>query len=335
MFKNLSTGEILDLTGKGKKDLEEKIIKSPIDPDIIFKEDPLRMLRVIRTAIKYNWTLPIFMIRSIIKNADKISYVSFERIGDELSKMLLNDNPDKAIKLIQITKLSKYIFPELDKLIGLKQNKHHKDDAMSHTLEVLRNTPPDLITRLAALFHDIGKYKTMTNENGEIHFYEHEKIGYYIAKDILHRLKFLNSITNSVCDLIINHMKTKQFGDLGNMSNRSLRKLRNDMGENLNRLLDLIHADNISHTPESSMPNQIKNIRKKLFELEIKDNSAPIDPPLDGNDIMKILKIEKGPIVGKLLKELKELYLDDPSMTEEGAVNIIKKIYKNYYESDR
>jgi tRNA nucleotidyltransferase/poly(A) polymerase len=162
MFKNLTNDEILDLTGMGREDLKKGLVRSPIDPDIIFDEDPLRMMRVIRTTVKYNWKLPLFMIRSLKKNAKKLQNISSERIREELDKMLLTKTPDKAIRLLQILGLSKYIFPELDKLIKMKQNKFHKYDAMRHTLEVLKNTPPDLVTRLSALLHDIGKAKTKT-----------------------------------------------------------------------------------------------------------------------------------------------------------------------------
>ena len=327
MLKNLSSGEILDLTGMGKEDLKRGIVRTPLDPDVIFGEDPLRMLRCVRFSVKYNFDLPMSMIRSIKKNAKKIMYISFERISDELSKMLLTEHPDKAIRLILMTKLSKHIFPELEKLDGLGQNKYHDMDVLGHTLKVLRNTPPILIVRLAGLFHDIGKYKTVTVDDGETHFYGHEEMSAHIAKDILHRLKFPRVIINPVCDIIANHMRTKPAGNEGIMSNRSLRKLRNDMGENLEYLLDLIHADNISHAPDHCMPKQIPNIRKKLAALE--EEKSPIKPPINGDDIQNILKIGKGPVVGKLLDKLKDLYLDNPHMTKEEAEEIIKKLYKN------
>jgi len=162
LLKDLSTGEILDLTGMGRDDIKNGIVRTPLDPDIIFTEDPLRMLRAVRFAIKYNWKLPLFMIRALRKNAKKLPNISSERIQEELNKMLLTDNPDKAIRLLQILGLSKYIFPEMDKLIKMKQNRFHKYDVMKHSLEVLKNTPPDLITRLSALLHDVGKGKTRT-----------------------------------------------------------------------------------------------------------------------------------------------------------------------------
>ena len=163
LLKDLTTGEIKDLTGKGIEDIKNGIVRTPIDPEIIFKEDPLRMLRAIRFTVKYNWKLPMYMIRALKNNAYRLEIISNERITDELNKMLVTKSPDKAIRLLQLTGLSKFIFPELDRLIKLKQNKYHQWDAMKHVNMVLKQTQPDLITRLAALFHDIAKSTTKTN----------------------------------------------------------------------------------------------------------------------------------------------------------------------------
>jgi putative nucleotidyltransferase with HDIG domain len=271
------------------------------------------------------------MLRALKKNAYKLPNISADRIQDELNKMLLTKYPDKAIKLLQIVGLSKYIFPELDKLIGLKQNKYHKDDAMRHTLEVLKNSPPDIITRLASLFHDIGKYKTMEVIDGEVHFYRHEEIGAHIAKDILKRLKYPKYIQNSVFIMIDNHMRTKQAGDdAKNMSDKAVRKLKQDLGDNLDKTLDLIQSDNMSHSEASSMPNQVKNIKRRLKEVEEKDKKAPKKSPLDGDDIQNILGIGKGPMVGKILTKLGDMYLEDPTLTKEELSEVVKKLYDEY-----
>lgn len=327
LLKDLTTGEILDLTGMGINDIKRGIIRTPLDPDVIFSEDPLRMLRAIRFAVKYNWTLPMFMIRSLKKNSKKLQYISAERIQDELNKMLLTARPDKAIRLLQITGLSKYIFPELDKLINLKQNKYHKYDAMRHSLEVLKNTPPDIITRLSGLLHDVGKSKTKEIIDGEVHFYRHEELGSYMARDIMKRLRYPKEIIDAVATSIENHMRIKDTKDDALISDRSLRKLRQDLGPHLQRTLDLIHADNISHSDWANMPNQISNVRRKYKELEEKDISAPSKPPLNGNDIIEILGIKPGPIVGQISKILSDMYLEDPSMSKEELTEVVKKAY--------
>ena len=110
MLKNLTTGEILDLTGQGVSDIKKGIVQTPLDPDVIFSEDPLRMLRAVRFTMKYDWDLPLFMIRSMKSNASKLKQISVERVQEELNKMLMTDSPDRAIKLLQVTGLSRYVF---------------------------------------------------------------------------------------------------------------------------------------------------------------------------------------------------------------------------------
>jgi poly(A) polymerase len=340
LLKDLSTGEILDLTGMGKEDIKRGIVRTSLNPDVIFTEDPLRMLRAIRFTVKCDWDLPLFMIRALKKNAKQLQIISSERVQDELNKMLLTGHPDKAIRLLQITGLSKYIFPELDKLIKMKQNKHHKYDAMRHSLEVLKNTPPDLVTRLSALLHDIGKSKTREIIDNEVHFYEHERIGAFMVRDILKRLRYPKEIINAVVIAVENHMKTKQSGDKGDLSDRSLRKLKQDLGPHLQQTLDLIHADNISHSEESNMPNQVTNILKRFADLEERDKQKQKPNPLTGSEVMKILDIKEGPkgpedskmrpIVGKILRLLGDMYLDDPHMSKEELTEIVKKSYEEY-----
>lgn len=333
LLKDLTTGEILDLTGMGIKDLQNKIIRTPLDPNIIFKEDPLRMLRTIRFTVKYGWNLPLYVIKAIKNNSSLLKNISSERIQEELNKILLSKNPDKGIKLIQITGLSNYIMPELNYLIKLKQNNYHKWDANKHTLQVLKNTPPVLITRLAALFHDIGKPQTKQIIDNEIRFFKHEEISADIAKDILTKLKYPNNIINAVYIAIKNHMRTKSFGDSSIISDKALRKLQLDLGQHLENVLDLIHADNISHGPEGwkyNLPNQIPNIKNRISKLG-NTFSDKVKLPIDGNEIIQILNLKPGPIVKKLKDELLNAFLENPNMTKEDSMKFIKYIYKNKY----
>ena len=162
----------------------------------------------------------------------------------------------------------------------------------------------------------------------ETHFYLHEQIGAHMAADILKRLRYPKDIIEAVYIAIDNHMRTKQTGDEGEITDRSIRKLKLDLGPHLEKTLDLIHADNISHSEESNMPNQVKNLRRRIKEVEEKDKDAPKKSPLSGDDVMEILGIEKGPIVGKILKILGDAYLDDPYLTKKELEDIVKKSYK-------
>ena len=324
LLKDLSTGEIIDLTGMGKEDLKKGVVRTPMNPDVIFHEDPLRMLRAIRFAIKYNWDLPMFMIRALKKNAPKLQKISAERIRDELNKMLVTKNPDKAIRLLQITGLNKYVAPELDILRGMGQNKYHDKDVMKHTLAVLKLVPPKLETRLAALFHDIGKGTTREVIDNEVHFYRHEDVGADMAREIMKRLKYPNEVIDKVVASVSAHMKTKQAGDSANISDKALRKFARSLGDHLEDTLDLIDADNKAHHPDYNMPNQVANIRKKLKTLKAIEPSAGSKFPVDGKDIMRYLGIGAGPWIGKLLALVQDAWDENPNLTKDDALTIVK-----------
>jgi poly(A) polymerase len=329
LLKDLSTGEIKDFTGQGKRDIERGVIQTPLDPDIIFRDDPLRMLRAIRFTVKYNWKLPFFMIKGLKRNAHMLKHISAERIRDELDKMIVTGSPDKAIRLLQITTLSKYVMPELDLLIGLAQNKYHKWDANKHTLEVLKGTPPTVVTRLAALFHDIGKAETKEITDDAIHFYRHEEVGSTITRDIMKRLKYPNKIIDAVATAVGQHMRLKQAGAEGEIvSDKALRKLQADLGDHLEHTLDLMHADNIAHAPEHAMEKQIPAIRKRLKNLKAAPTSQNIPIPIDGNDVMTHLNIRPGPLVKVMLDVVKDAWFENPAISRQQALDLIEKTLK-------
>ena len=243
LMRNVSTNEVLDLTGKGLNDIKRGIIRTPSDPKIIFKEDPLRMLRAIKFTVKYGFKISKEILDNITKYAQWIETISKERIADELNKILVTDKPDKGIELLKDTGLLKHIIPELDKAVGMKQNVYHIDDVFQHTMSVLRNTPPNLLTRLMALFHDIGKVVTKeTNDKGDVHFYGHENAGEELTRQIMSRLKYSNDMIDAVALGVRNHMIFK-YGedDISKLSDKSLRKFSTAVGGNLQSVLDLIH----------------------------------------------------------------------------------------------
>ncbi len=327
MLKDLTTGEIVDLTGMGVRDLKLGVVQTPMDPDVIFDEDPLRMLRAVRFAVKYNWKLPMFMIRSMKKNSNKLKKISAERIQSELNKMLMTKSPDKAIRLLQITGLNKHIAPELDVLIGMGQNKYHDKDVMKHTLAVLKGVPAKLETRLAALFHDVGKGQTKTVVDNTVHFYQHEEVSGELARSIMKRLKYPNEVIEKVVIRVQNHMRTKSAGDEGNISDKALRKLSRKLGDHLEDTLDLIHADNVAHHPDHNMPNQVTNIRKKLATLKaISPSTTKL--PINGKEIMRELGIKGGPWIGKLLALVQDALDEDPQLSKTRAMEIVKAGYR-------
>ena len=329
LFKNLVTGQILDLTGKGVSDIKNGIVRTPMDPDQTFKDDPLRMLRAIRFAVKYNWKMPLSLVKALKKNASMLQNISHERIQDELNKILMTDNPDKGLRVLSATGLNKYVIPELDVCRGVTQNQYHKDDVFDHILEVVKKTPKDLTARLAALFHDIGKPQTRTDTNGKVQFLGHEDEGAKIAQEVMQRLRYSSDITNSVASIVSAHMRLKSAGPQGDkVSDKALRKFMADLGSDLEPALLMMNADNKSHSDESSMPNQIPKIHERMKELRLATPNAKPKLPINGTDIMQALNLKPGPILKSLLGAVEDAWYEDPTLDAESALHIVKKAYE-------
>ena len=325
MYKNISTGEYVDPTGQGMEDLKAGIIRTPLDPTKTFTDDPLRMLRVVRFFAKYGWKLAPDLIRALKQNAPQLENISKERVMEELNKMLLTVRPEKAMKLLKITGLMDYIIPEFRDAYEMGQNKYHKDTVWKHTLHVLKNTKPELLNRLMALFHDIGKVATRQVTPKGVQFIGHEKEGAEMALRIMHNLKYPTDISKEVALGVAQHMKLKHGGDEADISDKTLRKFQREVGDKIENILDVIHADNISHADASSMPNQIELVRKKLAQLNA---TAPEKkgPPINGHDIQKTLGIKPGPIIGKIMGVLVDKMDENPNLSPEEAMNIAKSI---------
>ena len=328
LFKNISTGEILDLTGKGREDLEKGIIRTPIDPDKTFTDDALRMLRIVRFYAKYGYEIPMYIIKALKKNASQLQNISSERIQSELDKMLVTTRPDKALKLLKITGLLNYIVPEFKESYRMTQNKYHTKTVWGHTLDVLSKTQPVLVQRLMGLFHDIGKTitKTVEPETGGVHFYGHEYEGTKMVEDIMSRLKYPRELIDAVKLGVKNHMRLKQAGDVDiKIKDKTLLKFRNEMGEQLENILNLIHADNLSHAPGSELPNQITGIRQRLEKLK----EIPTKPkmPISGYDLQE-LGLKPGPIFKEIMSSVAEAWYENPSLSKEQALEIAKRIAK-------
>ena len=328
LLKDLSTGEILDLTGMGKNDIQAGIIRTPLNPDKIFTDDPLRMLRAIRFAVKYNWKLPMFMLRGLKKNAAQLPNISQERIRDELNKMLVTGHPSKAIKLMKVTGLLPLVIPELLPAVKMIQNKHHKHDVFQHTLDVLSKTEPVLVQRLMGLFHDIGKTvtKTVEPETGGVHFYGHEMAGERMVEDVMARLKYPRELIDAVKLGVRNHMRLKQAGDIGiKMKDSTLLRFRNEMGGQLDNILKLMHADNIAHSEASSMPQQIAGIRQRLEKL--KDIPTKPKMPISGRDLIE-MGLKPGPMFSEIMAAVADAWYQNPDLLKDDALRIAKRIAK-------
>lgn len=332
LYYDLTNEEILDVTEKGLDDIENEVIEVTSTPNIVFSDDPLRILRVIRFASRFQWEIEKRTFEGMITNVDKLSIISKERVRDELNKMLLCKKPSVALEYIKQVGAMRYVVPELVETYEMSQNVYHDFNTVwKHTLMTVDNSKPYIEVRVAALLHDIGKIKTRTvDDNGKVHFYDHEAVSSMMCADIMRKLKYSNDFIKVVSIMIKSHMLVKNWeDDLSHMKEKKLHKLEYLLGDNFYKCLDLIDADNKSHGKEYCLPNQVDRILKIEKTMQEEGKSLiGYKLPVNGNDVMEAFNIQPSKDVDKCLKWLMTLVYNKPKITREELLNNLKKQYK-------
>ncbi|MEV7400263.1 CCA tRNA nucleotidyltransferase [Streptomyces sp. NPDC091267] len=321
----------------GIEDLSKRVLRTPGTPEESFSDDPLRMLRAARFAAQLDFEVASDVVVAMTQMAGRIEIVSAERVREELNKLLLSSHPRKGLALLVDTGLAQQVLPELPAL-RLESDEHHRHkDVYEHSLTVLEQAidleqdGPDLILRLAALLHDIGKPRTRRFEkDGRVSFHHHEVVGAKMVKKRMTDLKYSNDMVKDVSKLVELHLRFHGYGD-GEWTDSAVRRYVRDAGPLLERLHKLTRSDCTTRNKRkaASLSRTYDALEERIAQLQDKEELDAIRPDLDGNEIMQILSVGPGPVIGKAYAFLLELRLENGPMERDAAVAELKKWWES------
>lgn len=323
--------ELVDPSG-GVEDLVARVLRTPAAPEQSFGDDPLRMLRAARFSAQLGFTVEPATLQAMTDLAAEIDRISAERVRDELTKLLLSRSPRGGIRLLVESGLAERVLPELPAL-SLERDEHHRHkDVYEHSLTVLDQAidyeiergvldSPDLVVRLAALLHDIGKPATRRFEaGGAVSFHHHDVVGAKLARKRLRALRFDNDTIAAVSRLIELHLRFFGYTD-GAWSDSAVRRYVRDAGDQLERLHILARADVTTRNRRKAdqLAFAYDDLEERISVLAEEEELAAVRPELDGADIMRLLGVPPGPVVGEAYRYLLEVRLDEGPIGPDAA----------------
>lgn len=308
---------------RGLYDLGHRRLRTPLDPEVSFGDDPLRMLRAARFVSTLGVAPEPEVVEAMRHLRERLEIVSAERIREELSKLLLGPEVIAGLRLVLETGLADVFLPELPAL-RLEQDPVHKHkDVLAHTLAVVEKVEPKLPLRLAALLHDIGKPATREITSEGVQFHHHDVVGARMSEERLRALRYPGDVVEKVRRLVEMHLRFHTYGD--GWSDGAVRRYVRDAGSLLDDLNQLTRADCTTQNPrKAAMLAELQDeLEARIARLAEEENLARIRPPLDGNQVMERLGVPPGPIVGEALDHLLELRMERGPIDEEEAFRLL------------
>ncbi|HET8739403.1 MAG TPA: CCA tRNA nucleotidyltransferase [Acidimicrobiia bacterium] len=308
----------------GLADIAGRVLRTPLEPEVSFGDDPLRMLRLFRFQASLDFTPEERALAAVSNMADRLSIVSAERIRDELSKLLVAPAPGAALGLVVTTGLADQFLPELPRLAMEQDPFHHHKDVLAHTLAVVDKARPDLVLRLAALFHDVGKPDTREFGPGGVSFHHHEVVGARLTRQRLRALRYPKGVVEDVSKLVYLHLRPHTL-KLG-WTDSAVRRYVRDAGHLLDRLNELVRCDvtTANKRREAEIKTRIDELEQRIAELSAREELARLRPPLDGNEVMAYLGLSPGPAVGEIMTILLERRIEDGPYSKTEAYDIAR-----------
>ena len=329
--------EFIDPFG-GIEDLTKRILRTPASAEQSFSDDPLRMMRAARFAAQLNFEIDESVISAMQSMASRISIISAERVREEFVKLLMSSNPRLGITILVDTGLAALVLPEIPKLrLEIDEHHHHKD-VYEHSITVLEQAisqeerlgGPNLVIRLAALLHDIGKPKTRNLiEGGGVSFHHHEVVGARLSKARMKALRFDNDTIEAVETLVALHLRFHGYGE-GEWTDSAVRRYVRDAGDLLGHLHVLTRADCTTRNAKKAerLARTYDDLENRIAKLAEEEELSKIRPDLDGAQVMKILDIKPSADVGKALDFLMELRMENGPLGEERATQELVQWWK-------
>ncbi|GHT36485.1 tRNA nucleotidyltransferase [Endomicrobiia bacterium] len=321
LFLRLSDMKVLDITRQGLSDIQNKIVRVTDPPcaEIIFKQDPLRILRAVRQSLQLNFSIECKTYNAMQVSASRIKIVSPERVRDELNKILVEENPSRAFMVMDNIDLLIEILPEVSRLKNLEQPlKYHIDDVFTHSLKVLDRAKNDIILRMAALLHDTGKYATYKKDDNKISFYRHDTKSAQETESILKRLKYSKEFIQKTVSVVKNHMCPRMYTN--NWTDTAIRRFVKRCGSELDAIMELSKAD----YGQDGSDKKLIELNNRIADLKSK-NMLYVKPKLlSGKELMMALNKPAGKWIQKAKNKIEEMQIKNPALTKEEILETIK-----------